>query len=281
MKKITRTIYGGKLQSAMFLGLPFEMDPFTTLNEYFDVEAGVEPSAGTYPRARYFCIGNGGHRNNVAADGFPYTDVIQHQVDDAALWNFVPFLLRELDDDLDSVARANYRIRKVITTSAGPRIAYYVKKLDLTDAEIIMLLNTVTDGVLTSVPFVPSSANLNPIPPEIPSTGVITTDGTYLSVSAILPLGFSAADVEAFIDGINLLYGDSNHAVISEFGIVTGVDKIVTVSTPDGSLSYNEIIAAQIASHMTAHYPVVFSNDGFDYRLEIGSTESLYGVDPP
>ena len=281
MKKITRTIYGAKLQTAMFLGMPFEMDTHTTLNEYFGVEAGVEPSASVYPRARYFCIGNGAHYNATAADGFPYTGLHEHAVQDAALWKPLPFVIRELDDDLDSVTRAQYALRKEITVSGQQYVAYYLKRMDFTDVEITMLHNTVANNVTTSIPFVPSSANLNPQVPEIPNTGVITTDGTYLSVSAMLQLAFSALDVEEFINACNILFGDAVHSVISEFGIVTAVDKISTATTPDGQINYLEVIAAQIATHLTAHYPVVFNNEGFDYRLEIGSTESLYAVDPP
>jgi hypothetical protein len=62
---------------------------------------------------------------------------------------------------------------------------------------------------------------------------------------------------------------------------VAGVDRIVTVPAGAGSLTYQEVIVAQITTHLTAYYAVQYTNDGFDFRLELGGTESLFGVDTP
>lgn len=281
MRKITRTIMGSKLQTELLLGLPYTHLPNTTLNEKFDIQAGVEPAAGTMPKVKYFCIGNGGHRNDTGADGFPFSTAIQHDVGDAALYRHLPFLIRTPDNDLDSVTRGNYGLRKEIVVNGTTYVAYYLKRLDFTDAEVELLHNSVTDGTVTSTPYVPTSANLNPVPPAIPNTGVITTDGDYLSSSAILKLAMSADDVAELVNVAQTLYDNENYAVVSEIGLVAGVDKIVTVPAGAGTLNYNEVIEAQIVTHLTAYYAVQYTNDGFDFRLQLGGTESLFGVDTP
>lgn len=281
MRKITRTIMGSKLQTELLLGLNYTHVENTTLNEKFDIQADVLPPAGTMPKVRYFCIGNGGHRNETGADAFPYTTAIQHDVGDAALYRHTPFLIRTPDNDLDNTARANYGLRKEITVNGTPYIAYYLKRLDFTDAEVALLHNVVTDGVVTSTPYIPTTANLSPTPPELPATGVVTTDGDYLSSSAILKLAMSSIDVEEYVNAITILYDNPAYAVISEIGLVAGVDRIVTVPQGAGSLNYQEVIVAQITTHLTAYYAVQYTNDGFDFRLELGGTESLFGVDTP
>lgn len=281
MRKITRTIMGSKLQTEQLLGMPYTHVENTTLNEKFAIQADVLPNAGQMPSVRYFCIGNGGHRNESGADGFPFTSAIQHDVGDAALYRHLPFIIRPIDEDLDNIERANYRLRKVIQIAGADYVAYYAKKLDFTDAEVELKHNTINDGVITSVPYIPTSANLNPVPPALPATGVVTTDGDYLSSSAILKLAMEAIDVAELVNVATVMFDNPAYAVISEIGLVAGVDKVVTASYGAGTINYNEVIVAQITSHITAYYATQYTNDGFDFRLELGGTESLFGVDAP
>ena len=107
---------------------------------------------------------------------------------------------------------------------------------------------------------------------------VITTTGDYLSTSAILGLDFSAADVAELINVANLLYNNELYAVISEIGLVAGVDRTVTASGPGGSINYVEALMATITTHITAYNSVSYNNNGFDYDLELGAVEPLVGV---
>lgn len=279
MRIITRTIYGSRLQTELLLGLPYVPVTNTTLNEKFGIQSGVVPDSQAVPRVRYFCIGNGGHRNEVGGDGQPYVSAIQHAASDAALYKHLPFLIREPDSDLTALERQRYALRKQITVNGDTYIAYYAKRLDFTNVAAEMKHNTVSDGITSSIPFVPTGANLNPTAPAIPSTGVVTTNGDYLSASAVLNLNFSEQDVAELINVATILFANPLYAVISEIGLVAGVDKVVSAPAfGGGSFNYSEVVSAQITTHITAHYPVQFSNLGFDFGVEIGATEPLVGV---
>lgn len=281
MKLITRTIYGSRLQTALLLGLPYSSVANTTLNEKFDVFAGVQPDnpATNLPRVRYFAIGKGGHRNMTGADGQPYVAPIQHSAGDAALFSHIPFLIRPVDQDLTVGQREKYAMRVVQNVNGTPHVCYYLKRLDFTDVTSAMLYNAVNDGVTTSSPFVPTGANLNPTPPEIPSDEVVTTTGDYLSTSALLRLDFSAEDVAELVNVAKVMFDNEYYAVISEIALVAGVDKIVTVPAHGGgTFNYLEAIAATITTHITGHYPVGYTNQGFDFGLDLGATEPLLGV---
>lgn len=283
MRKITRTIYGSKLQTELLLGLPYEHIANTTLNEKFDIQSGVLPNAGQMPKIGWFVIGNGGHRNQTGADGFPYSSPIQHDPADAALYNHLPFLLRLPSEDLTVLERERYGLRKQIVVNGQNYIAYYAKVLTMEDTQIQMLHNTVTDGVVSQTPFIPTGANLNPTPAPIPATGVVTTNGDYLSASAYLNLSLSREDISELVEVARIMYDNENYAVISEIGLVAGVPRIVNVPGPGGSgnISYQEAICAQITSHMTAYYSVGYTNEGFEFALELGATEALIGVSGP
>ncbi len=279
MRIITRTIYGSRLQTALLLGLPYTAVPNTTLNEKFAVQSGVAPNNNAVPRVCYFGIGNGGHRNLAGADGIPYTSPIQHDPGDAALYRHLPFLLRDPNNDLDATQRLKYGMRKQIVVGGLNYIAYYLKRLELNNVEPVMMHNTVQEGTTTSVPFVPTSANLNPVPPAIPPTGVVTTNGDYLSTSAVLRLDFSAQDVAELVNVAKLMYDNELLAVISEICLVAAVPQIVTAQGPGNTqFNYTEAIAAQITTHITSHYSVGSTNQGFDFGLELGATEPLLGI---
>lgn len=280
MRIITRTVYGSLVQTSLLLDLPFEPEPNSTLNEKFDIEPGVYPDPGVTPRIGYYCIGNGGHQIRVGSDAIPYPVPVNHRASDAALFNHIPFVIREVDNDLTISQRAKYALRRAETHNGKNYFAYYLKRIDTNNVNSIMNLTTVQNGVENTVPFIPGNDNLNPEPPEMPATGVITTDGDYLSASAIMPVDFTEEDVSELINVSQVLYNNKNRAVISEVGLCTGVDKTVVGSAGgSGQFNYKEAISVQIASHITGFYPVGYTNKGFELQLEAGATEPLLGAE--
>lgn len=278
MKIITRTIYGARLQNNLLLGLTHDLVANTTLNERLGIQAGVQPGAGISPAGRYWCIGSGGHRNMTGAGGKPYTSPINHRATDAAPFELTPFVMRQVNDDLTATQRENYGLRKLVEFDGVNYFAYYLKRLNMTGVKSVMEQTTVTDGVSTKTPFVPNSSNLNPVPPELPSTGVVTTTGNYVSTTATIPIAFTAFDVNELMNVAKILYGDELFAVISEIGIVAGVDKVVsTPGSGNATFNFKEVIVAQIISHITSYHSVGFTNEGFDFKVELGATEPLIG----
>lgn len=281
VSKITRTVYGSRLQTMQFLGLPYTHLENTTLNEKFNIHPGVVPANAAIPRVRYYCIGNGGHRNQMGTDGQPYTSPIKHSASDAALYKHLPFVLRRPTEDLDPTTRARYGLRRLETINNQQYVAYYLRRIDMSNVVTQLMTNTKQDGITSSTPFVPTGANLNPTPQAIPPTGVVTTDGTTLSASAVLSLSFTENDVSELMEAVNILYDNPYYGVISEVGLVAGADMVVPLQQPGGTTSgtYNECVGATITTHVSDHYPVAFANRGFDFNLDLGSSEPLFVLD--
>lgn len=271
MRTITRTVYGARLQSLQFFGLPYTHVDNTTLNEKLGIFPDQRPSPGEIPRNRYFCISNRGHRLAVGADGFPLTDELPHQPSDGGPYGIVPFILRRASDDLDPATRSKYCLRRQEVHNGENFVAYYGKRFSLAGAEVGMFTNTVDAGVTTTVPFVPTSANLNPAPPSIPPTGSVTVSGDYMSVSTMVDLSMSETETAEFIEVAKILFGDERHAVISEIMTVAGCDRMLTA----GSLTYNEVVEAQVTAFIADYHAVRYSNKGLDLTLDVGAVEPL------
>lgn len=277
MKSICPSIWSTYLLTCHHLNVPFVIQPNSTLNALLEIQASASLQANEKPGLHYLTIGNGGHRAVTGADGFPLTDSIDHQADHAALYNHIPFVIRDLDDDLAPEQRANYALRKQIVVDGLNKIAYYAKRINLNNIEVKIKKTVVEDGVATSTDYVTSSANLHPIPPVLPPVGAISTSGEYLSTSAILSIPFTEVDVAELLNVARTLYNDERYAVISEFGFCTGVDRIVQISTPLGQANFSEVIACQIATFVSAHYEMLFNTKGFDFSIETGAVEPLLG----
>lgn len=277
MDNITRTVYGSYLQSCQLLGLPFALASSSTLNEKFGVQPGVLPNSGVLPACRYFAIGNGGHKLNVT-NGLYIPEPIQHLTTDAALYNHLPFVLREPNNDLTTAEQAMYALRVAEVHNGINYVAYYLKRIDMTNVAVSMQYKTVaSDGTVTTTPFQPTTANLNPTPPNLSPTGVNVVSGDYVMASAPVPIALSANDVTEILNVANILYGDPNAAIVSEIALVSGVDKIIAVGgSGQPTFNFNEVIAAQVDTFINTFYALNFSQNGVSNIVDCGAVEPLY-----
>ena len=272
MQNITRTAYGIALQTQLFSGLPTPLIPFTTLNEKLQINQGVAPAAGQTPTATYLCIGNGGHSIATGTNNIPLINQVQHEATDAALYNMLPFVLRPINNDIDSGYQANFALRRTETYNGAQYYAYYLRRIPTAGAVTTMLLQTTSNGVTTSTPFTPSSANLNPTPPVINSSGVNVLTSQYINVAATLPLTFTQQDCTELLNVANVIYGDPSYAIISEMGICSGVDYPTSLSSGN---SFNEAIAVQITSFIATMHLIQFTATGINASYVVGSNDPL------
>lgn len=279
MENITRTVYGSYLQTNMYLGLDHRIIPNTTLNEKFDIQSGVLPPAGQNPAVRYYAIGNGGHRMAVGADGIPYPEPIQHRATDAALFNHLPFVLRDPTNDLTPTERARYALRKEETYQGRRWIAYYLKRMVLDSVVPGMEYTTVNSGVPTTVPFTPDSSHLSPVPPQLNPNGVNVVTGDYVSSTAKVDLKLTAAEVAEILNVAKVIYDDERYAIVSEIALCSGVNKPVPVPGPgSATFNFNEAIGVQVCSHFAAFYPMKYNLNGVDLLLDVGATEPMFAL---
>lgn len=278
METSVRTVYSALLQSATYADLPLEILANSTLNQKFGIHENVMLSENDQSAVRYIGIGNGGHRMVAGADGIAKPDPIQHEPQHAALYNQLPFILRLPAQDLTPTERLKYRLRRLETHNGTPYVAYYLKVLDVTTTSPQLELRNVTDGIVTSTPFVPTLANLNPTPPPLNPGGVITTSGDYIAATSKIPFVMTMTDIAEFLNVCNIIYGDVNYAMVSEMALCSGVDRVVTGEFNGVSSGYTDAIGVQIAQFLSGFFALNFVNSELSIDLDIGSLESLLNL---
>jgi hypothetical protein len=279
MEFITRTAYGSFLQTCTLLGLQFITKPSTTLNQKFNIQAETLPNINDVPRLRYWGIGNGGHETVAGADATPLIKPVQHVATDAASFKHLPFVLREVSNDLTAAERNKYALRREEVHGTLRYFAYYLRRIDLTGVIPTMEYKTVVDGTVTAVPFVPDSSNLNPVPQQLTPEGVNLVDGDYVTASAKITLPLTKWDMDELKAVARIKFGSEDYAIISEVCLVTGVDKIVeTTTTGNATINFNEVISAQVLTHLNEFVSAKFSNNGTEMILDVGATEPMFSL---
>lgn len=279
MENITRSVYGAYLQTCAYMKLPFTLMANTTLNEKFGIQADATLDIGTIPAMRYFSIGIGGHAFSVGAGGVTKTDIVQHRTTDAALYKHMPFILRPINNDIPVEDRAKYGLRRIETHGGAQYIAYYLKRIDFTNAEAGMEYTSIENGVSNVTDYVPTASNLNPEPPILSPTGVNLTTGDLVSATAKLSLIFTGAEIQEICDAANIIYGDDNYAIISEIALCSGVDKVVTSpSANNGTINFNEVVGVQVTAFANTLVPAKFAKTGAEIALDVGSCEPLLNL---
>jgi hypothetical protein len=276
MSNITRTIYANALQSAKELGIPYVVEDNTTLNEKFGIQSGVPIPEDTAPLMKYVSIGRNGHRNVTGADGAALTSIRRHLPNDAACYQHIPFVLREINDDITAVEREKYGLRRYETHHNVDYIAYYLRRLDHDGLSTELNRVTITDGNVNTVPYIPSSSDLSPVPVEISPTEITELNGEYLTASTPVTINFSQYEVNEIINACEIIYGDRLYAVISEVALCTGVDLVTNAQNGDNPpFNYTEAVGVQVNTHICTHHPVHELNNGLILSYNLGGSEAL------
>jgi hypothetical protein len=278
MEHVVRTIYGNQLQSALLLGLPYTAPPFTTLNEKLGIQAGVTLAPGKTPVGQYFAIGNGGHSATVGADGIPLMTIAQHKATDAGLFNQIPFVLKEIGDDLQPSERIKYALRKELVIGGVTYIAYYLRRISMVSVGTKLEYRNINADVITTTDFIPTAANLSPSKTAASSTGVNALSGDYVTCVSKLPITFTDTEIQYLMDACMILFGDINYAIISEIALCSGSDKTVNILASTGNFNFNEAIQVQVVTFISSMHIARYCTSGLEKILDVGSNSPLYNI---
>jgi len=269
-----RTIYGNGLQTALLNNADHVIQQFSTLNEKFNVLATDNPDSN--PTLGYYTIGRGGHQNYSGADGQALTKARPHRARDAALFKHLPFVMRELDNDLTNVERNAYALRTVETFAGVEYYCYYLKRVSTGSQPIRYEHHVTVDGNTDTMAFQPAQSDLNPTPVDIPAEGVTAASGEKLSVSTTFEINFTAQDAENLKQVCRIRHNDEAYAVVSEIGICSGQDHAIDVQLAVGNpYQMLEARGVQIATFVQCMYPMAFANNGFNLKIDLGASEPL------
>lgn len=275
METVTRTIYGAHLNTCKLTNTPFSVLNNSTLNQKFNVFPNETLGANEYPSLKYIGIGNKGASYEVTSNGYILTTPIPHLARHASLYNFIPFIIRPADNDLDSTTRSKYRLRTFLTVNSTQYVAYYLRVLDTNNLIPDVELRNVNNGVITTSNFTPSLSDLNPTPPVINNNNINNPNGDYLVSSAKINFLLNSNDITEILNACNIIYGDPRYAVINEIALCTGSDKILQGQFGNSTAPYTESIVTQIAAFIYQYHALTTNTTEVNIQLDIGSVEPL------
>lgn len=275
MEQVTRTVYSAHLNTCKLLNKPFTILPNSTLNQKFNLFTNEVPNPNEYPTLAYIGIGNKGASYEVTSSGYVLTTPIPHLARDASLYNFIPFVIRDINNDLSATERLKYRLRVPITIGSTQYVAYYLRVLNLTSVVPSVELRNVNNGVITTNSFTPTLSDLTPTPPDLSNVNLNDPNGDYLVSTAKVTFTLNQDDITNIMDACNLLYGDPRYAVINEIALCTGVDKILTGTFGNVTSNYTDVIAAQVAAFISQYHALTASTTQVEILIDLGSVEPL------
>lgn len=273
---ICRTAIGIAVQAAKLLGRPYEYKKYTTLNERFDVNPEAHLDLTEAPNVGYYAIGRGGHRVHVDDTDTPVMDPVSHETTNTGPFKPVPFVLREINNDLTQTERAEYALRRKETHNGIDYWAYYLKRLPNVPVPADIVHDNTKEGVTTSRVFMYTNDDLYPTPSDLPATGVVVSSADIIRISAKVEVDFSEKDVEEFYRVNKILYGSEQRSIISELMICSGVDKDLSVEGAGGQMmNFKEAIGVQVVTFVTTYIHLGSANRGFYHEFELGEGEPL------
>lgn len=275
MDNNVRSIYGAYLQTCALLGFNVDIKPNSTLNQKFDLFPNEIFNSGETPTVKYLTIGNGGHTASMGVDGLPLINPVPHSPRHAALYNHLPFIIREVGEDLTPGERLLYRLRVPRTIDGVNYMCYYAKVLDMSMVEPKIELRNNTDGIITATDFTPSLADLNPVKPVIPVNGNITSTGNYLASTAKIEFVMNEAEITELLNACNIIYGSDNYAFISEIGLCSGVDRTLMGNFGGPPSAYTEAVGVQIMNFISTAIPAYALSTSITQTIDVGSTSPL------
>ena len=276
---ITRTLYGANVQDNLFLGTAQEYQKFTTINEHLNIQKDTLPNVNEHPALGCYIWGNKGHRILNGEQGIPLNDPIKHIATDSGLFGQLPFVLREVTNDLTATQRAKYCLRRIEERNGINYIAYYGRRLDKTNWKVINYYTQVQDGNSTTTPFVPTQANLTPTPRELANVGTNLINADYVSAKSPVVLELDEADVNDMINVAKIIFKDERYAIMSEIGMCTNVDRMIQAPAGNGgTFQFMETIGVQIASHVAVYQSLPQNNTGVKIVLNTGMNEPLFAL---
>lgn len=279
MENNTRSLYGIGLETALLLGLPAPVLANTTLNEKLNINPGVVPSVGSPPTMRYFALDRGGVTVVTGADGSPLPSGAQHEPVDASAFTLFPFIMRLAGSDLAVADRAKYALRRLETHNGQNYVAYYLKRMDFTGVAVGYKCTTVdpVTGNQTVTDYVPTAANLNPVPQQLSPTGTNKPTGDFVTASAVLDVSLSGADCQELLNCAQIIYNDTRYAILTNILLTSGFDQTMQspVDTGTGTFPMLEANACQITHFYNTFQPVTYEKNGITISLEVGGTEPM------
>lgn len=269
MAKFTYTALDEYYQLCRRMGLNPDYIPNSTMNDALNIlpgDPGVPLTSGT---ATYLAIGDGGHsgEDSGSAMGITFKDRSGRYL---GLYNMIPWVLRDVDDDLTDTEMANYRMRRLENHDGVSKYAYYLKKITLIDTMPRMVVESLVNGVTETNDWTPAIGDA--IHGELPTGSAASSQRLLTDLEIDITL--TAEEADDVQNVTQVLYGSTNTSIISEYGLFTGIDVPNTGTSNGVAMTYTEVVNAYLTMSLTPSRILDFQAGALQDKLLLGKAFS-------
>lgn len=199
------------------MGLDVELEPNTTLNEKYNILPNMSVPSGVSPKLKYLGIGIDGVGVKTG----------HHTYVHGTLYNTIPFLCRNVNNDLTTSEASKYRFRVLKNVNGVDYVFYYLKTLEVISTSvntktITKTANDISGGVVD---------RFNTDDPEILSPTPSNTAGQvdllksiYYFTECKIPISLNQEEKDEMINAYRILTGSPDTPNIIEMCLYTGLD---------------------------------------------------------
>lgn len=271
VRSTQRTLFMLDLDIHRTLGYRYKPLENTTLNEKFAVLVDTLPeNLDTYPVVGYWAIGTGGEIILEDSKNYVFNE---HAPIDGALFNHVPFIMRELTQDLTKEEKENYRMRVIETHNGKEYACYYLRKVASKELkQIFYSVRTLVDNITKEqTPILtPLDLTAEPVLNPTPAHRVLNyknmKDVEYVAYLNKVILSLTNADFKE-LDNV-LKIRQLNVDYITEIGLCSGIEV--------NALDYPELIYTQVMFHVGVTLSMLTGlskKTGTNIIIELGGME--------
>lgn len=275
MKTSVRTVYGALMQTALRYGDPLRILPNSTLNQKLGFAQEALPYESEQVRTKYLAIGLKGIEITLATNGLYKVSFRNYLPNNASLFQHCPFAMRRLTEDFEPSERQHLRGRRVEEHNGVRYAAYYLRVLENDGQAASAEHRVVRNGVVSSNGWSPALSDLNPVPMTVNPNEVIANSDEYLAASKKIQIIFTPNDIQEIINAVTIIYGDPDFAELSEFALVSGVDRRIAGDFGGVTQQYDEAIYAQVNDFLKTRISCPDSLGGKILNIDAGSVEPL------
>lgn len=232
----------------------------TTLNELRGIMAtqATGKKNGRDFELGWFGIGLKGSKSiGENADGIEVRRLYRHTAADFNAFKPIPFLMRELANDIDDEERKKYGLREVRKIGSKTYVLYWVRAIGFTlfDPTMKTGYRDPVTGNNEEDTFTPKESNLSPVPEELLTTDSVPASDQFMIGYGLLDLSLEAAELDEIRNVCTILYGTPSIAALSETYLVYGIPTRTTgASANGGTVAYTELCPACVAYTVTELY---------------------------
>lgn len=253
-----------------------------TINERLTILPDARPNESERVKLGVLTIGNGGYGCVTGNQGRPKIRPHNHTATNGAPFDIMPFVLRPANDDLNTSERAKFCLRKEVDVNGELHYGYYGMRLMLTkeNFRVTKLEVSKVNGVMQEMIFQADSSNLSPTPIDIPPNQAVVAADRAVRVTAPIEVVLDQLIVEEIIEASKILNGgDETGAVISEFAICTGANRLVSVPSTEGQIQFMESIGTQVFSFASDLIALYFNKKEQTVTFDIGAQIPLIATE--